>query len=929
MAQVDVLRPVATRLTGAGTTIPVTGTFHGVTSDNSDLTWISFPVTGSGNNWSLTVASHTPPANHQRHRIRGRIRIRTDASTLLEDIDVGRGDRDYISFTTITATTTFTEKQSSWFQDTAYGLATPGALDDLNIGGGYPSITVGGASFLRTSECYIDVDCRAEPDYTADVQDAAGASQSGGTVTDTDSPTLVFGAVSYDDLPSRDWTVTVGDFEQSGTGTPPTSVTADGLENGSYVATFTVRSTIRGADPFESIQTVSFDVDFNPVLPSPPALTVEHVDDGVELTWEDPGGTPWDDGYAVIEIFRRDCNSDEYVRIATISDALSGTYTDRAVPTHDATGGTSGCDDTECILSYRARYWGTVSETIEVPTTIPEELIVAWPSTAASIPTGWSRVTALDGLYPRGASGAVSGATGGTASHTHTTPGHTHSVAGHSHSVGGSTGSSNTSTTSARFNGASQTQADQPHTHTRPSSTGSSSAFTSGSSAPAAASANNLPPSREVIWIASDGARSAFTIGMLAFARETISGWDRDTDSNGRFLKGAAAAGNGGAQTGSSTHTHSIASHTHTGSTHNHTLGATSLSNPLSSIEAGYGSSTPEWLPRHTHPMTVTSASTGSTVSAGGGVSSATNFEPLNRRLEVVRNTAGGLQTRVIGLFRGDTADLPTTLTLCDGTDGTPDMRGWFARDRGSDSMDTTGGTSTHSHTTSAHGHTLSSHSHDTNVSASTTGSFEAPSFGDLGDSPTTSHTHSSGSTAAATPSVTSAAAGTTSTAAHTPPYEDVHFVRLDGVGTEPLDVPQVLTSEYAESTIAALTVDAGMDRLVGDDATVIICTTRSLDRPRGSVVSVPLAGGLPTVATTAPGQDVKLTISVVGRDALTELESVLSNDLIYLAPYGGTAGWYAPSGWTAVPQTPRTWQVSVTLVEQDAPETDDPEDLL
>jgi hypothetical protein len=928
MAQIDVLRPISVLVTGSGIAVP-SGTLATVTADNSDATYIRFDEDDYGDNWSLRVESHTPPANHQRHRLRGRIRIRTDTGFLAEDIDVGRAGQDYIDFSTIQATASFTEQQTSWFQDPEFGLATAGALADLNIGGGWPEYPISSPTQLRTSECYIDIDCRARPDYTADVLDASGASQNGGTVTDTDSPTLYFGAVSYDGLPALNWSVTVGAYSNSGSGTPPTSVVAGDLLNGSYTATFTVRSTIRGSDAFEHVQTINFDVDFQATLPSPPALTVEQVDDGIELTWTDPGGTPWDDDYAVIEIFRRDCHSDEFVRIATIEDALNGTYLDRNVPTRDETGGAGACAGVACELTYRARYWGTVSETIEVPSTIPEEMIIGWPGTVGTIPTGWSRVTALDGLYPRGASGAMSGATGGTATHSHTTPGHTHTVNGHDHALGGNTGTSNTSTTSARFNGASETQADQPHSHSRPARTGASSNFTSGSSAPGTNSVDNLPPTREVIWIDSDGARTAFPADALAFARETISGWERDATSNGRFLKGAATAGNGGASVGSSTHTHTVDAHTHTGSTHNHTVASTGLSNPLSSIEAGYGVSSPPWLPRHTHPMSVASAATGSTDSAGGGTTSAGDLEPPNRRLEVVRNLAGGLQVRVIGLFRGDTGDLPSTLTLCDGSNGTPDMRGWFARDRGSASMDTTGGTSTHSHTTSPHGHTMPSHAHTTSVGTSTTSSLLAPSFGDLGDSPTTSHTHTSGATFSATPTVQSAAAGTTNTVSHVPPYEDVHFVRLDGVGTEPLEVPQVLTSEFAESTIDALSVEEGMDRIVADEVTATVCTDRSLERPRWSIVSVPLAGGLPTVATTVPGQDVRLTISVVGKDTLTNLETALSDTLVYYAPYGGTPGWYAPTGWQATPQTPRTWQVSVTMTEQPAPETENPEDLL
>ena len=65
------------------------------------------------------------------------------------------------------------------------------------------------------------------------------------------------------------------------------------------------------------------------------------------------------------------------------------------------------------------------------------------------------------------------------------------------------------------------------------------------------------------------------------------------------------------------------------------------------------------------------------------------------------------------------------------GSNGTPDMRTYFARDSGADSVNSTGGSSTHTHSVPNHSHTMGSHSHTTNVLASTTTSYEAPSFGE------------------------------------------------------------------------------------------------------------------------------------------------------------------------------------------------------
>src|SRR5690554_4810034 len=279
MAVIDTLRPIFTRKAGGGTAVP-SGTLDEVTADDDDATYIELSEVDSGDNWSLRVASHTPPANHQRHRIRGRVRIQTDAGSALEDIDVGRGELDWIGFSTVSVDTTFSEQTSSWFQDSGYGLATAGALTNLNIGGGWLFYSEG-ATELRTSECYIDIDCRSRPEYSPEVRDGSGTDQSGSTITDTNQPTLHFGSPNYDGLPARDWSVSVSGssgevFSASGSGTPPESVQVDtGLDDGSYTATFTVRSTIRGSDPSPHVQQINFDIGSTVPPPPPPALSVK------------------------------------------------------------------------------------------------------------------------------------------------------------------------------------------------------------------------------------------------------------------------------------------------------------------------------------------------------------------------------------------------------------------------------------------------------------------------------------------------------------------------------------------------------------------------------------------------------------------------------------------------------------------------------
>lgn len=938
MATTDVLRPLSVRKTGAGTAVP-SGTLAAVTSDNSDATYVDFNLADFGNNYNLRVGPHTPAANYQRHRIRGRIRVRSDAGTCTEDIDLGRGTEDYIEYDTVPVTASFAEQVGSWYQDADYGLATVGALSDLNIGGGWID-NAAGAGETRTAEMYVDIDCRLRPDYAPEIQDSAGVNRAGSTVTDTNQPDLFFGAVGYDGLPALSWAVTVKNgasvtvFSSSGSGTPPGTVpVTTGLPDGAYTAEFVVRSTIRGADPFEHTQILAFNIENTVPPPSPPNLVVTEQDGGYLVTWTDPGGQPWDNGYVVAEVFRDDCTGTS--RIATVPDGINGSYLDLAIPQLDPlneqVGGVCTVHTESCDITYRVRYWGYVSSFVELPDTIPADMILGWPDTAASIPAGWSRVTSLDGIYPLGATttGAPS-ATGGAASHSHTMPAHTHPIPAHTHSVGGSTGTSNASTTSARFNGASKAQADQPHSHTRPSATGSGGGGTSSSATPGTSSANNTPLTRDVIWIKSDGAQANYATGILGWATEAVSGWDTDVSSSGRFLKGAATAGNGGASSGASTHTHTVNNHFHNGLNHDHSLGASSLSNPSSSQEAGTGSSTPRWLPRHTHPLNIVVETTGNTDTVTGGVTAAATLEPPNRRLRVLRNTGGGTQTRIIGLYTGTVAALDPLLTLCNGANGTPDMRTWFARDAGADSVNSTGGSSTHTHTTGTHGHDIGNHLHGIDVQTSTTGSFEAPTSGDLGDSPTTSHDHSGGATANTSATITAASAGTTNAVSHVPPYKEVHFVRLDGtISGGPLAVPELKVTDFASATVAAFTYDDGLDRLATLDDQMAVVTDRTHAYPRLVTDSTPLDGGLHTVATTLTGEDASLSIAVEGRAAINQLEALLSADRVYYSPLGGTPGWFAPQGWTTKAPTAGVKVLALTLTRQPWPTTPDPSEFL
>ncbi len=283
-----------------------------------------------------------------------------------------------------------------------------------------------------------------------------------------------------------------------------------------------------------------------------------------------------------------------------------------------------------------------------LPTNIPADMILGWPGTVGTIPSGWSRVTALDGYFPMGAPGTgAPTATGGSTNHTHTGPAHTHNIQPHLHLVGGSVTASNVSTDSGRYNGATYAQANQPHTHTRPAQTGTAGNHTSGSTAAAISGALfPTPPYFEVIWIKSTGSQTSYPVGRARLVRRVGVRVETYAPGSGRFLRGAAAAGNGGGTGGSTFHLHSALDHTHLGALHSHNIGDTGLSTPVGTQEAQAGSSSPRWLPRHSHPMRVNGALHGTLQPPQGPVlTSSESVDPPNRRLQIIRNTNGGTQT--------------------------------------------------------------------------------------------------------------------------------------------------------------------------------------------------------------------------------------------------------------------------------------------
>src|SRR5690349_2625958 len=122
---------------------------------------------------------------------------------------------------------------------------------------------------------------------------------------------------------------------------------------------------------------------------------------------------------------------------------------------------------------------------------VPAGIIVGWPSTFASIPSGWTQESSLVSVFlksvPDGSTDP--GTTGGASTHSHTTSSHTHSTTTHSHTYTGTSGA--TSLTGSRRNTGAGSFGSPGHTHSLPATVNSATPGTSGSATPNSDSQSN------------------------------------------------------------------------------------------------------------------------------------------------------------------------------------------------------------------------------------------------------------------------------------------------------------------------------------------------------------------------------------------------------------------------------------------------------
>lgn len=305
----------------------------------------------------------------------------------------------------------------------------------------------------------------------------------------------------------------------------------------------------------------------------------------------------------------------------------------------------------------------------------PNGLIIAWPSTAASIPAGWARVTAMDDRLPKGVSSGE-GTTGGSTTHSHTTSGVHNHTATHAH-ANSTSATASSSELVASGGGQPITPAGHTHDFVYGSEVPTSSDAASGTSS----TTSSMPSHLKVIWIQSNGT-SDIPNGAVMWLNGTSipANWDLldgspTPDMNNMFLVGASAGGNGGATTSDHDHTYSHG-HAAGGSHNSHSI--TTQADGGGTAGAGAGAfAAPQG---HIHATGSTKAMNASTFSLGtDATSSATAaIYPAHTFLYHIKSNAiiTTMAANLIGFWNGTKASIPSGWVGCDGTNGTPNLNG-------------------------------------------------------------------------------------------------------------------------------------------------------------------------------------------------------------------------------------------------------------
>lgn len=332
---------------------------------------------------------------------------------------------------------------------------------------------------------------------------------------------------------------------------------------------------------------------------------------------------------------------------------------------------------------------------------IAPSVILPYDSTHASIPSGYTRETSLDGKYPKGTANATNpNTTGGASTHSHTSSSHTHTLVSHTHT--GSLGTTNSGGEGGTGSG--YGLPNKAHTHSYTSSANTTA--TSNGVAVSYASVSNDPPYYTVIFIKASSYTLIPNNAMVFTSATTRAGLAFHSASANKFLKGAGTGANAGGTGGTTTNVHNI-NHNHNALSHNHPVFNSDIAN---NYPGKFVTDTPYHKDfYHVHPVTFNASS--QSFNAYTNLTTTETVQPAYRTLNAFKNTSGSSKMPAVGdiaLWLGTLATIPVGWKLCDGSDGTPDMRGRYYKNPSSASASATGGSNTHTHAAQGHTHTAS-----------------------------------------------------------------------------------------------------------------------------------------------------------------------------------------------------------------------------
>lgn len=289
------------------------------------------------------------------------------------------------------------------------------------------------------------------------------------------------------------------------------------------------------------------------------------------------------------------------------------------------------------------------------------DLLFMWPSTHATIPTGWTRETACDTKFIKGWGAENPGVTGGATTHSHTGEAHTHTVNGtHGHSV------AYTAVNNAAVFGSGASVdsiTGNPHGHATSTITTISNGSAVSTVAYPTSTDNNAPIHKKLIWI-KGGSGAVFSVNMVGLLDSATipSGWYHADGNNSTddlrnvFPRGAdGSSGNSNLSTvGDSTHTHAL-NHSHSTS-HGHT--GTSGNDDNHNNQNNQGGTGGNKTNAHTHTVTL-NATTVTTDTYSATLTSAVIEPPFKKLLPIQRKGGSTVFKGLIGGYLGTEASIP------------------------------------------------------------------------------------------------------------------------------------------------------------------------------------------------------------------------------------------------------------------------------